>query len=263
MHALEIMIVKNLLCIRNTWWQNVYSPHITTGWLDVKHWVDVLLYIHRNHRFIRDGSPEWPPGLSHSSWALVKHQLTYFLLLLILLCIYIYNIYTHVLLNQSSLVKNTLASKSETKFNVKRPKLKALACSCFPVFLSYWSEHFPWYAPLSQLEVKAWEVIHHWKPISMTGLFPSNYGQRPCNSRQNSFNTKWKENEEKSTTIKSKIFLCVCVCVCVLLHQCTPEAVKCNSTKNVCVAISSNLATASSFHTVRIFLQSWFLRQSY
>ena len=31
---------------------------------------EVLLYIHRTRRFIRDGSPGWPPRLSHSSWAL-------------------------------------------------------------------------------------------------------------------------------------------------------------------------------------------------
>ena len=33
--------------------------------------VEVLLYVHRNRRFIRDGSPGRPPRLSHSSWALV------------------------------------------------------------------------------------------------------------------------------------------------------------------------------------------------
>ena len=35
-------------------------------WIVVK----VLLYVHRNRRFIRDGSPGRPPRLSHSSWAL-------------------------------------------------------------------------------------------------------------------------------------------------------------------------------------------------
>ena len=30
----------------------------------------VLLYVHRNHRLIRDGTPGRPPRLSHSSWAL-------------------------------------------------------------------------------------------------------------------------------------------------------------------------------------------------
>ena len=29
--------------------------------------VEVLLYVHRNRRFIRDGSPGQPPRLSHSS----------------------------------------------------------------------------------------------------------------------------------------------------------------------------------------------------
>ena len=32
--------------------------------------VEVLLYVHWNHRFIRDRSPGRPPRLSHSSWAL-------------------------------------------------------------------------------------------------------------------------------------------------------------------------------------------------
>ena len=32
--------------------------------------VEVLLYVHRNRRFISDGSPGRPPRLSHSSWAL-------------------------------------------------------------------------------------------------------------------------------------------------------------------------------------------------
>ena len=31
----------------------------------------VLLYVHRNRRLIRDGSPRRPPRLSHSSWALI------------------------------------------------------------------------------------------------------------------------------------------------------------------------------------------------
>ena len=32
--------------------------------------VEVLLYVHRNRRLIRDGSPGRPPRLSHSSWTL-------------------------------------------------------------------------------------------------------------------------------------------------------------------------------------------------
>ena len=32
--------------------------------------VEVVFYVHRNRRFIRDGSPGRPPRLSHSSWAL-------------------------------------------------------------------------------------------------------------------------------------------------------------------------------------------------
>ena len=38
--------------------------------------VEVLLYVHRNRRLIRDGSPKQPPRLSHSSWALEKFLLS-------------------------------------------------------------------------------------------------------------------------------------------------------------------------------------------
>ena len=41
------------LCAQGGWW---------VGW--------VLLYVHRNRRLIRDGSPGRPPRLSKSSWAL-------------------------------------------------------------------------------------------------------------------------------------------------------------------------------------------------
>ena len=34
--------------------------------------VKVLLYVHKNHKFIRDGSPGPPPQLSHSSWDMHK-----------------------------------------------------------------------------------------------------------------------------------------------------------------------------------------------
>ena len=34
--------------------------------------VEMLLDVHRNRRFIRDGSPGRPPRLSHSSWALLR-----------------------------------------------------------------------------------------------------------------------------------------------------------------------------------------------
>ena len=39
-------------------------------WVTPKVEVEVLLYVHRNRRLIRDGSPGCPPRLSHSSWAL-------------------------------------------------------------------------------------------------------------------------------------------------------------------------------------------------
>ena len=35
--------------------------------LSVLPMAEVLLYVHRNRRFIRDGSPGRPPRLSHSS----------------------------------------------------------------------------------------------------------------------------------------------------------------------------------------------------
>ena len=34
--------------------------------------VEVLLYVHRNRRFIRDGSPGRPPRLSHNFLALIS-----------------------------------------------------------------------------------------------------------------------------------------------------------------------------------------------
>ena len=37
--------------------------------------VEELLYVHRNRRFIRDGSPGRPPRLSHSSWPLFLNLL--------------------------------------------------------------------------------------------------------------------------------------------------------------------------------------------
>ena len=36
--------------------------------------VEVLLYVHRSRKFIRDGSPERPPRLSHSSWDLISRN---------------------------------------------------------------------------------------------------------------------------------------------------------------------------------------------
>ena len=37
----------------------------------------VALHIHRNHRCIKDGRPRRPSRLSHSSWALMYHDLVY------------------------------------------------------------------------------------------------------------------------------------------------------------------------------------------
>ena len=45
--------------------------------------VEVLLYVHRNRRFIRDGSPRCSPRLSHSSWAL-SLSLSLFLMIILM-----------------------------------------------------------------------------------------------------------------------------------------------------------------------------------
>jgi len=64
----------------NCWWSISCHTNTTFSHFVRSEWVKplpcpptccwVLLYVHRNHRFIRDGSPGWPHQLSHSSWAL-------------------------------------------------------------------------------------------------------------------------------------------------------------------------------------------------
>ena len=63
----------------SAWWNNwseITLPakpsedSLKPGWL-----VEVLLYVHRSHRLIGDGSPGKPPQLSHSSWALSSKPL--------------------------------------------------------------------------------------------------------------------------------------------------------------------------------------------
>ena len=64
----------------NCWWSISCHTNTTFSHFVRSEWVKplpcpptccwVLLYVHRNHRFIRDGSPRWPHQLSHSSWAL-------------------------------------------------------------------------------------------------------------------------------------------------------------------------------------------------
>ena len=49
--------------------RRLYASIRHLGWL-----VEVLLYVHRNRRLIRDGSPGRPPRLSHSSWALIRRR---------------------------------------------------------------------------------------------------------------------------------------------------------------------------------------------
>ena len=52
----------------------IRTSHTTLTHLLVRTWLVgwVLLYVHRNSRLIRDGSPGRPARLSHSSWALLK-----------------------------------------------------------------------------------------------------------------------------------------------------------------------------------------------
>ena len=45
------------------------APELWQGKLD-----EVLFCVHKNHRFIRDGSPGRPPRISHSSWALRRKE---------------------------------------------------------------------------------------------------------------------------------------------------------------------------------------------
>ena len=47
-----------------TFFSFLFSPVCLTG---CRRLVEVLLYVHGNRRFIRDGSPGRPPGFSHSS----------------------------------------------------------------------------------------------------------------------------------------------------------------------------------------------------
>ena len=56
---------------RQPQWRELWSALRSAHWaVSALHWlVEVLLYVHRKGRFIRDGSPGRPPRLSHSSWA--------------------------------------------------------------------------------------------------------------------------------------------------------------------------------------------------
>ena len=71
---------QNSLCIH----QNAlpcgspsYDTAVVVDWALVG-WV--LLYVRRNHRLIRDGSPGRPPRFSHSSWVLTGHKTLSYLL---------------------------------------------------------------------------------------------------------------------------------------------------------------------------------------
>ena len=70
----------------------------------------VLLYVHRNRRLIRDGSPGRPPWLSHSSWYLRKH----FSALCSLHCDYVRR-FGLLLLNGFTLYKKNYAKKLRIK----------------------------------------------------------------------------------------------------------------------------------------------------
>ena len=56
---------------RSCWCNQTQQPPFTS---DVRTVVEVLLYVHRNRRLIRDGSPGRPPRLSHSSWNLPEQS---------------------------------------------------------------------------------------------------------------------------------------------------------------------------------------------
>ena len=51
-------------------WCNIMKQHCSSVITSILAWV--LLYVHRNRRLIRDGSPGRPPRLSHSFWALLS-----------------------------------------------------------------------------------------------------------------------------------------------------------------------------------------------
>ena len=72
---------KDHWCVSDPWKSFNFDDDVglngLRGWADILGTkptlillVEVLLYVHRNHRFIRDGSPGRPPQLSHSSWTL-------------------------------------------------------------------------------------------------------------------------------------------------------------------------------------------------
>ena len=63
--------------LMTVWWQHSMAPRWLLqssfvvwqySWTTQRWSVEVLLYVHRNRRLIRDGSPGQPPRLSHSSW---------------------------------------------------------------------------------------------------------------------------------------------------------------------------------------------------
>ena len=88
-------------------WGQVLFESITdlVGW--------VLLYIHRNHRLIRDRGPGWLPRLSHSSWALtVTERMFGFLYLLdavviIMMMIVIHYYFLVIIINMTDKKKDT------------------------------------------------------------------------------------------------------------------------------------------------------------
>ena len=66
------LIRRSLLESSYCWVLPIPRRHV---WIVVK----VLLYVHRNRRFITDGSPGRPPRLSHSSWALRLDTIVWYL----------------------------------------------------------------------------------------------------------------------------------------------------------------------------------------
>ena len=60
----DVLKDQNIYCFQAC--PCVFEPGNFTGFS----FSSVLLYVHRNRRFIRDGSPGRPPRLLHSSWGL-------------------------------------------------------------------------------------------------------------------------------------------------------------------------------------------------
>ena len=84
-HHFSVFYHVEIVCKGNSH-QNWFCPRRPTFLQQLKLWArsqdgaEVLLYVHRSRRFIRDGSPGRPPRLSHRSWALRSYDVAEVLL---------------------------------------------------------------------------------------------------------------------------------------------------------------------------------------